>query len=95
MIGSSGGSKISTGRKHITDWSAGLLMLSEGLEIELSNLNANNAMLKGNHLRQEVEIVIRGLPNILEVHVMSLVMSLGKIPFQGSILTNLFDPMRH
>jgi hypothetical protein len=75
--------------------SAVLPMLSEGLEIELSDFDAENAMLKGNYLRQVVEIVIGGVPTILEVRFMCLVMSLGKIVLLGSVSTNLFDPIRH
>jgi hypothetical protein len=46
-------------------------------------------------MRQVVEIVIGGVPTILEVGFMCLFMSLGRILLQRSILTNLFDPMRH
>jgi hypothetical protein len=70
-------------------------MLSEGLEIELSDFKAENAMLKGDYLWQVVEILIGGVPTILEVSYMSLLMALGKILLQGSVSTNLFSPMRH
>jgi hypothetical protein len=66
-----------------------------GLEIEFSDFEAENATLKGDHLRQVFEIVIGGIPTFLEVHFMWLFMSLGKILLQGSISTSLFDPMRH
>ena len=52
-------------------------------------------MLKGDYLPQVVEILIGGIPTILEVHLMYLFMSLGKILLQGSISTNLFDPKSH
>jgi hypothetical protein len=40
------------------------------LQIELSNLKAENATLKGDYLRQEVETVIGGVPTILEMRLM-------------------------
>ena len=72
-----------------------LLMLSEGLEIELSDFEAENATLKGDYLWQVVEIVIGGVPTVLEVRFMCLFMSLGRILLLGSVSTNLFGPMRH
>jgi hypothetical protein len=65
------------------------------LEIELSDFEAENAMLKGDNLWQVVEIVIGGVPTVLEVRFMCLFMSLGRILLQGSVSTNLFSPMRH
>ena len=70
-------------------------MLSEGLEIELSDFEAEDATLKGDYLWQVVEIVIGGVPTVLEVSFMYFFMFLGRILLQGSVLTNLFDPMRH
>ena len=70
-------------------------MLSEGLEIELSDSEAENATLNGDYLWQVVEIVIRGVPTVLEVRLMCLLMSRSRILWQGSISMNLFDPMRH
>jgi len=70
-------------------------MLSEGLEIELSDFKAKNATLKGDYLWQVVEIVIGGVPTVLEVSFMCLFMSLGRILLQGSLSMNLFGPMRH
>ena len=52
-------------------------------------------MLKGDYLLQVVEIVIGGIPTVLEVHFMCLFMSLGRIMLQGSVSTHLFDPMGH
>jgi len=72
-----------------------LLTLREGLEIELSDFEAENATLKGDYLRQVVEIVIGGVPTVLEVRFMCLFMSLGRTLLLGSVSTNLFDPMRH
>jgi hypothetical protein len=65
------------------------------LEIELSDFEAENATLKGDYLRQVVEIVIGGVPTVLEVRFMCLFISLGRILLQGSVSTNLLDPMRH
>jgi hypothetical protein len=65
------------------------------LEIELSDFEAENAMLKGDYLWQVSEIVIGGVPTVLEVRLMCLFMSLGRILLQGSVSTNLFGPMRH
>ena len=50
-------------------------------------------MLIGDYLLQVVEIVIGGFPNVVEVHSMCLVMSVGRILLQGSISTNLLDPI--
>jgi hypothetical protein len=65
------------------------------LEIELSDFEAENATLKGDYLWQVVEIVIGGVPTVLEVRCMYLFMSLGRILLQGSVSTNLCGPMRH
>jgi len=94
-LGAQGGSQISTGREDFACGSAGLRTLSEGMEIELSDFEAEDATLKGNYLWQVVEIVIGGIPTVLEARSMSLCMSLGRIMLQGSVSTNLFDPMRH
>jgi hypothetical protein len=42
-----------------------------------------------------VEIVIGGVPTVLEVGYMCLFISLGRILVQDSVSTNLFGPMRH
>jgi hypothetical protein len=65
------------------------------LEIELSDSKAENATLKGDHLRQAVAIVIGGVPTLLEIRFKCLFVSLGRILLQGSVSTNLFDPVRH
>jgi hypothetical protein len=70
-------------------------MLSEGLQIAISDFEVENLMLTGDYLQQVVEIVIGGVPTILKVHFMCLFMSQGIILMQGSGLTNLFDPMSH
>ena len=62
--------------------------------IELSDFKAENATLKGDYLREVVEIVIGGVPTVLEVRFMCIFMCLGRILLQGSVLTNLFNPMR-
>jgi len=71
------------------------LTLSEGLEIELSDFEAENVMLKGDYSQQVVEIVIGGIPTVLEIHCMCLFMSFSRILLQGSVSTNLFDHVRH
>jgi len=65
------------------------------LEIELSDFEAEDATLTGDYLWQVVEIVIGGVPTVLEVGFMHLFMSFGRILLEGSVSTNLFDPMRH
>jgi len=95
LLGALGGSQISTGREDLAGGSAVLPTLSEGLEIELSDFEAENATLKGDYLWQVVEIVIGGVPTVLEVRFMCLFMSLGRILLQGSVSTNLFGPVRH
>jgi len=94
-LGAHGGSQISTGREDFAGGSAVLPTLSEGLEITLSDFNAEDATLKGENLWQVVEIVIGGIPTVLEVRFMCLVMSLDRLLLQGSVSTNLFSPMRH
>jgi hypothetical protein len=94
-LGAQGGSQISTGREDFAGGNAVLPTLSEGLEIELSDFEAEKATLKGYYLRQVVEMVIGGVPTVPEVRFMCLFMSLGRILLQGSVSTNLFDPMRH
>ena len=69
-------------------------MLCEGLEMELSDFEPENATLKRDYFRQVVDIVIGGVPTVHEVHFMCLFMSLGRILLQGSISTHQFDPMR-
>ena len=65
------------------------------MEIEVCDLEAENATLKGDHLQQVVEIVIRGIPTFLVVRFMCMFMPLGRILFQGSVSTYQFDPVRH
>jgi len=65
------------------------------LEIELSDFEEENATLKGDDLWPVVEIVIGGVPTVLEVSLMCLFMFVGRILLQGSVSTNLFGPMRH
>jgi len=94
-LGAHGGSQISTRSEDFVGGSAVLPMLSKGLKIELSDFKSENVTLKGNFLWQLVEIVIGGVPTVLEVDFMCLLTSLGRILLQGSTMTNLFDPMRH
>jgi len=70
-------------------------MLNERLDIELSDFPAEDSTVKGDYLWQVVEIVIVGVPTILEVLYMCFFMSRGRILLQGSVLMNLFVPMRH
>jgi hypothetical protein len=90
-----GGRQISTRGADFACSSAALPMLSEGLEIELSNFIAEDATLKGDYLWQVVEIVIGGVPTFVEVCFMCWFAALGRILLQGSVSTILFDPMRH
>jgi hypothetical protein len=94
-LGAQCGSQISTSREDLACGSAVLLTLIEGLEFELSHFEAEDATLKGDYLRRVVEIVIGGIPTVLEVRFMCLLMSLGRRLLQGSVSTNLFDPIRH
>jgi hypothetical protein len=75
--------------------SAVLSTLSECMEIELSNFKPQDAMLKGDHLRQVVEIVIGGDPAVLEFRLIYCFMSLGRILLQGSVSINLVDQMKY
>jgi hypothetical protein len=92
-LGAKGGCQISAGSEDSAGGSAVLPTLSEALEIELHDFEAENAMLKGDYLWLVVEIVIGGVPTILEVRFMWLFISHGRILLQGSISTNLFSPM--
>ena len=56
--GAPGGHQISTGREQFAGGSTVLPTLSQGLEIELSDCEVENAMLKRDYLWQVVEIVI-------------------------------------
>jgi hypothetical protein len=70
-------------------------MLSEGLEIELSDFETEDATLKGGYFWQVVEIVIGGVPTILEFPFRCLFIALGRMLLQGSVSMNLFNPIRH
>jgi len=95
MTISSGGSQISTGREDFAGSSAVFPMLSEGLEIELSHFEAENTMLQGDYLWQVVVNVIRGVLTVLEGGFRCLFMSLSRTLLQGSVVMNVFDPIRH
>jgi len=94
-MGSSGGQHDQPQNGGLCKWQYCFPGLSEGLEIELSDFEAENATLKGDYLQQVVGIAIGGVPTVLEVSFMCLFMSLGRILLLGSVLTNLFDRMRH
>ena len=53
-----GGSQMSTGREDIAGHSAVLPTLSEGMECELSDFQAEHATQRCDYLRQGVDIVI-------------------------------------
>ena len=93
-LGAQGGSHISTRREDFGGGSAVLPTLSEGMEIELSDFEAEDAILRCDVLWQVVEIVIGGIPTVLEVRFMWSLMSPGRILLQGSESTNLFDPKK-
>jgi hypothetical protein len=59
--------------------SAILSTLSNSLEIELSDFEAENAKLKGDNLRQVFGILIGGVPTVLEIRFMGLLISVGRI----------------
>jgi len=61
----------------------------------LSDFEPENVTLIGDYLWQVVEIVIGGVQTVLEVCFMCLLLSLSRLLLQGSVLSNLFDPMRH
>jgi len=78
-LGAQGGSQISTGRENFACSTTVLPTLCEGFVIELYDFEAANAMLKGDYLWQVVEIVIGGVPILLEVGCICLFMSLSRI----------------
>jgi len=94
-VGVQGGSQIATRMDHFPGSSAVLPTLREGLEIDLSYFGTENAMLNGDYWWQVVEIVIEGVPTVLEVHCMYLIMSLGRILLQSLVSTNQCDPMSY
>jgi hypothetical protein len=55
------------------------------LEIAHPDFEAENAPLRGDYMPQVVEIVIGGVPIIVEVRFMFLFMSLCRILLQGSV----------
>jgi len=65
--GAQGGSQISSGREEFAGGSTGLPTLSEGLEVDLSDFEAEDATLRGDYMRQVAEIVTGGVPTVLEV----------------------------
>jgi hypothetical protein len=76
-LAAQGGSPISTRQEHLAASSAVLPRPSEGLEIELSHFEAEDATLNGEYMWLIVEIVIGGVPTVLEVRLMCFLMSLG------------------
>jgi len=94
-LGAQRGSQIRTGNENFAGGSSVLSTLGEGLEIELFDSEPENATLTGDDLWQIVMIVNRGIPTGLEVHFVCLFVPPGRILLQGSMWTNLFDPVRH
>jgi len=86
---------MSIRKEDFAGGSAVLPTLSEGLEIELSDFEAENATLKVEYLWKVVGIVIGGVPTVLEVCFMCLFLAVGRILLQGYVSMNLLDPMRH
>jgi hypothetical protein len=89
-----GGSQITTGKEDVVCGCAVLSTLSECLEIELSDFEAEDVTPRGDYLWLVVENAIGGIPTFLEVRFMFLLISLGRIQLQGFVATILFDPMR-
>ena len=88
-----GGSQIRTRWTDITGGSDVLQMLSNGMEIELSDFKAENVTLKGDYMWQVVDISIGGVPAVFEVLFVCLFMSLGRMLGKSTVSTNLFDPI--
>lgn len=65
------------------------------MDIELSDYEAENATLQGDYLLKVVEILIGGIPTVFQINFKCLFMSLGRMLLQGSVSTNLFDPVSH
>ena len=65
------------------------------MNIDHSDFEAEAATLKGDYLRQVVENEIGGVPTVLDVLFRCMFMSLSSLLLEGSVLTNLFDPLRH
>ena len=63
------------------------------MRIELSYPDAANTTLKGDYLQLVLEIVLGGVPTVLEVRLLWLFMFLGIVLLQGSESTKLFDPL--
>jgi hypothetical protein len=93
--GAQGGNQITTGREDFEGRNTVHLIRSEGLEIKHSDFDAEDGTLKGDNLWKVVEIIIGGVPTVIEDRIICLFMSVGTILLQGSISTNLFGPMRH
>jgi len=64
-LGAQGGSQIRTGRDDFAGGGAVLPMQSEGLKIELTDFEEENATLNGDFLRHVVEIMIGGVPTVM------------------------------
>jgi hypothetical protein len=68
--GAQRGSQISSGRVDLAGGSTVLPTPCETLYIEPSNSEPEDATLKGDYLRQVVELLFGGIPTALEVHFM-------------------------
>jgi len=89
------GCQIITRREDFAGGCAVLPTLSDGLEVEISDFEAEKITLKGNYLWQVVEIAIGGVPTVLELRLICLLMSLIRILLQASVSTTRFGIMRH
>jgi hypothetical protein len=70
-------------------------MLSEGLKIELFEFEVENITMKPEYLWRVVDIVIGGIQTVLEVGLLCLFMSVGRMLLYSSVRMNLFGPMKH
>ena len=69
--------------------------MTQGLLFEHCDFEAGKVMLTGDDLQEVVEIVIGGVPTVLEIHFMCMFRFLGRILLQPSVSTNLFNRVRH
>jgi hypothetical protein len=75
--------------------SAGHSILSEGLEIESSDFDTENAPHKGDFLWQVVAILIVGVSTVLGRFIICISIILRSIVLQGSVQKTLFNLVRH
>jgi hypothetical protein len=78
-LSAQGGSPINTSREDFAGSSAVLLRVIESLDIEFSDFEAEDVTMNGDYFSQVVEIVIEGVPTILEARCMCLSRSLRRL----------------